>query len=80
MKKVLYLVVRYELGDTGVVDFPQTLQNFNEKVFEEEAEALAYAHLLDPTGEGFEYACPCGCGDIHWRSWEVEPLILAVKQ
>lgn len=80
MEKIFYLVVRYELGDTGVEDFPQTLQNINEKAFEKEADAISYTSSLDPTGEGLEYICPCGCGDVHWRSWEVETIIVDIKQ
>ena len=79
MEKIYYLVVRYELGDTGVADFPQVLQSFNEKAFDKEGDAISYAHLLDSTGEGFEYTCPCGCGDVHWRSWEVEPPVVVVQ-
>ena len=76
MSKLTYVVIRYELGDTGIENYPRVLQNLNEKVFLSERAAKQYANSLDPTGDGFEYICPCGCGDVHWRSWEVEPIVL----
>lgn len=76
MSRLAYVVIRYELSDTGVEDYPNVLQTFNEKVFLSEGAAKEYANSLDPTGDGFEYICPCGCGYIAWRSWEVEPIAL----
>lgn len=76
MSKLAYVVIRYELGDTGIENYPHVLQTFNEKVFLSEEAAKQYSNSLDPNGDGFEYTCPCGCGDVHWRSWEVEPIVL----
>lgn len=76
MSKLVYVVIRYELGDTDIENYPQVLQSFNERVFLSEEAAKRYANNLDPSGDGFEYTCPCGCGDVHWRSWEVEPIVL----
>lgn len=76
MSRLAYIVVRYELGDTGIENYPQVLQSFNERVFLSEKAAKQYANSLDPSGDGFEYTCPCGCGDVHWRSWEIEPILL----
>lgn len=76
MNRLAYVVIRYELSDTGVEDYPNVLQTFNEKVFLSEGAAKEYANSLDQTGDGFEYICPCGCGYVAWRSWEVESIVL----
>lgn len=76
MGKIIYVVKRYELSDTGVIDCPNFLEVFDEKAFLSREAALDYKNQLDPTDEGFEYTCPCGCGDVHWRSWEVQSLVL----
>ncbi len=70
MEKIIYVVKRYE-------DDEETFRIFDEKAFFSSLEAKQYADSLDPSGNGFEYTCPCGCGDVHWRSWEVEPLVLS---
>lgn len=69
MTRSAYIVIRYELGDTDIENYPQVLQSFNEKVFLSEEAAKQYVNSLDPSGDGFEYICPCGCGDVHWRSF-----------
>lgn len=78
MEKIIYVVKRYELGNTGITEYPQALQIFDEKAFTSEQDAQDYKNSLDPTDNGFEYTCPCGCGDVHWRSWEVELLVLSL--
>lgn len=62
-----YVVVRWEDTDSSSM-------RFNEKVFMDENDAKHYTKKQDPNGDGFEYTCPCGCGDVHWRSWEVEAV------
>ena len=69
MEKLVYVVRRYEDSDEGMAWF-------DEKAFTSEEKAKQYRLNLDSSGNGFEYTCPCGCGDVHWRSWEVEPLVL----
>lgn len=69
MEKIIYVVKRYEDDDSS-------FKVFDEKAFLSSLDAKQYADSLDPSGNGFEYTCPCGCGDAHWRSWEVESLVL----
>lgn len=69
MEKIVYVVKRYEDTDEG-------MSCFDEKAFTSEEKARQYKLKLNPSGNAFGYICPCGCGDAHWRSWEVEPLVL----
>jgi len=69
MEKIIYVVKRYEDSDPSFMVF-------DEKAFVSEQDAQDYKNSLDPTHNGFEYTCPCGCGNVHWRSWEVELLVL----
>lgn len=68
MSKLVYLVQRSEMSldpEVGGLDL------FAEKVFASETAAKEYCLELDPGDKGFEYTCPCGCGDIHYRAWDV---------
>jgi hypothetical protein len=70
-EKLVYLVQRYEmpLDNSGMFAFP-------EKVFLTERAAQDYCRKNDPEDNGFEYTCPCGCGDVHWRSWDVVTVVM----
>lgn len=68
---LIYLVVREQTTDT-------TYERFPERAYLSETEAHKYVSEMMPDGKGFDYTCPCGCGDKHYRSWDVDyvPLIL----
>lgn len=73
MKSVIYVLVREELRENHRFDGSgMDYTRFNEKAFQLESDALQYKHKLDPVGKGFDYQCPCGCGDKHYRSWDIE--------
>lgn len=71
-QKIVYLVQRYEMPMDDTPDCP----TYPERVFETIEDALVFCRKQDPTDEGFEYKCPCGCGDVHWRCWDVEPIVM----
>ena len=71
-QKLVYLVQRYEMPMDDTPGCP----TYPERVFKTLEEAFAFCRKQDPTNEGFEYKCPCGCEDIHWRSWDVEPVVM----
>lgn len=61
MKSVIYVLVREELRENHRFDGSGL-----------ESDALQYKHKLDPVGKGFDYQCPYGCGDKHYRIWDIE--------
>lgn len=73
-QKLVYLVQRYEMP----IDRP-AIYNFPEFVFETAEKAKEYCLKHNPEDKGFEYTCPCGCGDVHWRSWEFESIVMEVQ-
>lgn len=75
IQKLVYLVQRYEMP----LDAPG-IHKFPEYVFESVEKAKEYCLKQDPEDKGFEYTCPCGCGDIHWRSWEFETIVMESGQ
>lgn len=73
MKEIIYLVQRMQMG---LEDSPShRFDVFPERAFSTEQAAKDYCLSLDSTGKGFEYECPCGCGDRHWRAWDVMAIV-----
>lgn len=73
--KIMYLVQRWEmpLGDkTGMTPLA-------ERVYDSKEKAVEYCRQQDPEGKGFEYTCPCGCQDKHYRSWDVEAVAVFME-
>ena len=70
-QKLVYLVQRYEMpvDGTGIYNLP-------EYVFDTAEKAKEYCLRQDPEDNGFQYTCPCGCGDVHRRSWDFETIVM----
>lgn len=71
-----YVVMRYE---TPLEESPGVATCI-EQVFICRNKAVKHKQELDPEGEGFEYRCPCGCDESHYRAWYVEPVIVDLEE
>lgn len=65
-----WIVQRWEMtldDKDGIVPYAEVVCLSKDK-------AQAICDEFDPSGKGFEYTCPCGCGLNHWRSWSIEAV------